>query len=57
MRAINIQWDTDGNTAIAENLPSEIGIPSGMTDPNDISDYLSEQTGFCHFGYELTNNE
>lgn len=57
MRAINIQWDTDGDMTIAENLPSEIDIPSDITDPDDISDYLSDQTGFCHFGYELTNNE
>lgn len=64
MKATNIQWDIDEideedleedtkseDYAIA--LPTEIKIPDGMTDKDEISDYLSEQTGFCHFGFEL----
>ena len=50
LKAINIQWDTDGETVI---LPSEITIPSGMIDEDEISDYLSDQTGFCHTGFCL----
>ena len=51
MKAINIQWDTDGEDI---QLPSEIDIPNGMTDGDEISDYLSDTTGFCHYGFELS---
>lgn len=52
MKAINIQWDTDGKDV---NLPSEIEIPDGIDREDDdaTSDYLSNETGFCHFGFEL----
>lgn len=58
MKAVNIQWDTDGDDALLEDLPSEIEIPDNIKqrakyDMSIISDYLSEQTGFCHFGYAL----
>lgn len=52
MRAINIQWDTDGDKDAAEQLPEEIQIPVDVA-PDDVSDYISDQTGFCHFGYDL----
>ena len=50
MKAINIQWDTDGENI---SLPTEIDIPEGMTDEEQISDYISDKTGFCHYGFEL----
>lgn len=62
MKAINIKWDvTDGAedmtqeeiNEILESLPTEIDIPEGMTDEDEISDYLSDETGFCHLGFEL----
>lgn len=62
MKAINIEWDvTDGAedmtqeeiNEILESLPTEIDIPEGMTDEDEISDYLSDETGFCHLGFEL----
>ena len=54
MKAINILWDTDGEKV---NLPNEIEIPDLMDkeDDDEISDYLSDTTGFCHFGYELVD--
>lgn len=52
MKATNILWDTDGEDIA---LPTEIQIPDGMVDEDEISDYISDQTGFCHFGFELTN--
>lgn len=55
MKAINIEWDVD----CAEDedlLPSEIEIPKGMADDDEISDYLSDTTGFCHKGYELVDD-
>lgn len=50
MKAVNIQWDTDGEDI---PLPNEIEIPEGMTNEDNISDYLSDVTGFCHKGFEL----
>lgn len=52
MKAINIDWDVDYE-GDREFLPTEIEIPNGMTDEDEISDYLSDETGFCHNGFEL----
>ena len=53
MKAVNIQWDVDGDYEALEDLPTEIEIPEGMTDEEEISDYISNETGFCHYGFEL----
>ena len=50
IRATNIIWDTDGEDVI---LPSEIEIPAGMINEDEISDYISDVTGFCHKGFRL----
>ena len=55
MKAIDIQWDTDGEDV---NLPDEIEIPpevaeQNKSDPDAISDYISDVTGFCHKGFVL----
>ena len=34
-------------------LPETIAIPEGMIDENEISDYLSEQTGYPTMGLPL----
>ena len=54
MKAINILWDTDGEEV---NLPNEIEIPDWIDkeDDDEISDYLSDTTGFCHLGFELVD--
>ena len=54
MKAINILWDTDGEEV---NLPNEIEIPDWVDkeDDDEISDYLSDEIGFCHFGFELVD--
>lgn len=52
MKATNIVWDVD-NEEDREFLPTEIDIPNGMEDENDISDYLSDVTGYCHNRFEL----
>ena len=54
MKAINILWDTDGEEV---NLPNEIEIPDWVDteDDDEISDSLSDTTGFCHFGFELVD--
>lgn len=54
MRAYNILWVVDEEDV---ELPSEIKIPKGMTDEEEISDYISDVTGFCHEGFELDDSE
>ena len=50
--AINIQWDVD-NEGDLNYLPQKVILPEGMTDDDEISDYLSNLTGFCHCGFSL----
>lgn len=50
-RATNIEWDVDSEEDL-EGLPTEIEIPEWVED-EEISDYLSEVTGYCHKGYVL----
>ena len=52
MKAINIIWDVDFKEDL-EQLPTEIELPFGMVDEDEISDYISNETGFCHYGFEL----
>lgn len=55
MKAVNIEWDTDGDMTLLESLPKEIEIPEDIEDEDEdeISDYLTDETGFCHFGFEI----
>lgn len=55
--ATNIQWDTDDEDI---SLPKSICIDSVVsifdgTDEqlDEISDYITEKTGFCHFGFDV----
>lgn len=50
--AINIQWDVD-NEEDLDGLPQRVILPEGMMDDDEISDYLSDLTGFCHRGFSL----
>lgn len=56
MKATNINWDVD-NEEDLETLPTEIELPKGMTNEDEISDYISDKTGFCHLGFILENEE
>ena len=49
--AVDIEWDVDDEESL-ENLPRKVKIPEG-TDEEDVSDYLSDLTGYCHKGYVL----
>lgn len=31
----------------------EVKIPEDITDEEEISDYISNETGFCHYGFEF----
>lgn len=66
MKAINIEWDvTDGIedmtqeeiNEVLESLPTEVEFPEGMTDEEEICEYLSDVTGFCHEGFELNEED
>lgn len=53
MKATNIEWDIDNeDDEPIPNLPSEIEIPNDIPE-EEISDYISDVTGFCHKGYVL----
>lgn len=52
MKATHIIWDIDKEEEDIM-LPAEVELPEGMTDEDEISDYLSDQTGFCHKGFQL----
>lgn len=62
LKAINIMWDTDGDNKIFESLPKEMFIPDKLEimyekdkeyTLEEISDWLSDETGFCHDGFEV----
>lgn len=62
LKAINIKWDTDGDEEVLNELPMEMIIPEGLEEMykkdkeyalEEISDWLSDETGFCHAGFEV----
>ena len=60
MKAVNIKWDTDGDMEVFDKLPKEIEIPDYLITNednlfDDVSDWLSDEVGFCHNGFELVN--
>ena len=54
MKAIGIEWDVDFPEDL-DILPQEILIPDGIQDVDEISDYISDYTGFCHRGFEIVS--
>lgn len=68
LKAINIKWDTDGDEKVLQDLPTEMIIPDYLEEYyykdrkyeedrryviEEISDWLSNETGFCHDGFEI----
>lgn len=49
MKAINIDWETDG---FEVNLPNEVEIPSDI-DEDGVTDYLSDTYGWLINSYDL----
>ena len=56
LKAINIKWDTDGDKNVFNELPTEMILPDELEEMykkdkeyalEEISDWLSEETGFC----------
>lgn len=52
MRAVEIDWDTDGDMEALADLPTEIDIPEGIS-KEEISDYITDLTGYCQRGFLL----
>lgn len=53
MRAINIEYDTDGEDIF---IPQKMEIPKEIEDDEEkISDYITNETGFCHYGFDLVD--
>lgn len=55
MKATNIIWDTDEENV---SLPTEIEIPDSLNDDSigyaeNVSDYITNVTGYCHKGFCL----
>lgn len=46
-RAYDIKWDTDGK---AVDLPDDVYVRA--EDENEVVDYLSDEFGFCVFGFD-----
>ena len=63
-KAINIKWDTDRYMEVLNELPTEMIIPNELEELykkdreyalEEISDWLSDETGFCHDGFEVVS--
>lgn len=52
MKAIDIDWDYGEYTDEDILLPTEVEIPENISE-DEVSDYLSDLTGFCHRSYVL----
>ena len=59
IKIFNIEFDTDGDNNLAKELSNEYEPLMFLTDKentdnleDEISDYISDETGYCHFGFE-----
>lgn len=56
----NIEWDVDGNKSLVKILPRqiEVSVPDDVKMDEDIDEYISNfitnKTGFCHYGFTRT---
>lgn len=55
MKVVNIKWVTDGSDIV---LPSEMEIPEEFIGENGVdedlvSDWISDETGWLHDGFEI----
>lgn len=59
MKATKIIWDMEDEDIDVDHidLPTEIEIPEGMEDEEEISDYITDATGFCHKGFVIADTE
>lgn len=62
----NIKWDTDGDMEALASLPTEVYTPSFLCQEQyddveeflgDVSDWLSDEYGWCHFGFDVDDEK
>lgn len=63
MKVVKIKWDTDGDKELLKTLPKEIDISNEFDVKDyeddeeqlldDISDWLTDTYGYCHFGFKV----
>lgn len=68
MKITNIKWDTDGDEEVFATLPQEIDVPEYYLEKKNfevdgeysrdemldqLSDWLSDEYGFCHGGFDV----
>lgn len=59
VKAVDIEWDTDGGDMEALCLSTEMEIPLDVAitdseiDEDAIGDYISNKSGFCHYGFAI----
>jgi len=56
-KVTDIKWDTDGDKRVASELPKSLIIKVEDDLPESeiedfLSDEISDQVGFCHFGFK-----
>ena len=56
MKAVNIEWGTNGNEALLARLPKERRIPDSITNEEDASKWLTDVTGFYVHGLKLVKD-
>ena len=59
-RLVKVAWDTNDDLGIWHD-PLDLGLPEIVTVPgdiveDDISDYLSDRWGYCHFGWNFVED-
>ena len=59
MKVVNIKWVTDGSDIV---LPSEMEIPEEFIGENGVdedlvSDWISDETGWLHDGFEIAEED
>lgn len=60
VKAVDIEWDTDGGDMKAlclsteMEIPLDIAITDGEIDEDAIGDYISNESGFCHYGFGIS---
>lgn len=68
MKITNIKWDTDADEEVFATLPQEIDVPEYFLEKKNfevdgeysrdemldqLSDWLSDEYGFCHGGFDV----
>ena len=66
MKIRNILWDTDGGWEALASRPKEVELPSRFDQSHfasreewldTISNWLSDEFGFCHLGFDVGDDD